>query len=280
MKVQLESITDQMHRSFSMMVNPRLSDLFFWHSHPEYELVYITGATGTRHVGEHISTYDGSDLVLIGANIPHLNFDYGVQSDYRKVVIHLKKAFVENQFAHAPELLDIQRLFERSQYGIAFTGSRKTEIGETLFELDSLPAFDQYQLLLKILNDLSQAADFILLHDHPYLNNFNNKSHERIQSIYAFVDKNYHRKIKLEEVAQLSFMTKEAFCRYFKKTTTYSFTNFLNRYRISHAKRYLMSGDTVSEACHKAGFESLSYFNRVFNKITGENPRVFRGRYG
>ena len=90
MRIQLETITNQ-HRSFSMMLNPRLSDLFYWHFHPEYELVYIKGATGTRHIGDHISTYDGNDLVLIGSNIPHLNFDYGVKTDYQKVVVHLKK---------------------------------------------------------------------------------------------------------------------------------------------------------------------------------------------
>ena len=117
MKVQLETITSKINQSFSMMFNPRLSDLFFWHFHPEYELVYITNANGTRHVGEHISTYEGSDLVLIGSNIPHLNFDYGVHSDYKKVVVHFKKEFIEHHFAQAPEMRTIKSLFEKSKKG-------------------------------------------------------------------------------------------------------------------------------------------------------------------
>jgi AraC-like DNA-binding protein len=40
-----------------------------------------------------------------------------------------------------------------------------------------------------------------------------------------------------------------------------------------------MSGKSVSEACYQTGFESLSYFNRIFKKITNENPRNFRKRY-
>src|SRR5680860_565467 len=116
MKVQLETITDKVNRSFSMMFNPRLSDLFFWHFHPEYELVYIENADGTRHVGDHISTYEGSDLVLIGSNIPHLNFDYGVETDYRIVVVHLKKELVEANFYGTPELLLINSMFQKSKH--------------------------------------------------------------------------------------------------------------------------------------------------------------------
>ncbi|MEL6846652.1 MAG: AraC family transcriptional regulator, partial [Bacteroidota bacterium] len=111
------------------------------HSHPEYELVYIEGADGTRHVGEHISTFQQSDLVLIGADIPHLNFDYGIQTEYQKVVVHLKKEFVEHHFTHAPELARIKTMFERSKKGLAFTGEQKALIGKKLFSLEDLPPF-------------------------------------------------------------------------------------------------------------------------------------------
>ncbi len=84
MKIQLESFSPDEKSSFRLLHNPRLNDLFYWHFHPEYELVYIEGANGTRHVGNHISPYIGSDLVLIGSNIPHLNFDYGIIQKKRK----------------------------------------------------------------------------------------------------------------------------------------------------------------------------------------------------
>ncbi|MEL6968963.1 MAG: AraC family transcriptional regulator [Bacteroidota bacterium] len=279
MKVQLETITSQDDRSFSMMFNPRLSDLFFWHSHPEYELVYIKGANGTRHVGDHISTYEESDLVLIGTNIPHLNFDYGVQSDYQKAVVHLKKEFVEGHFANTPELGAIQQLLETSKKGIAFQGKNKNTIGEKLFALEGLAPFQQYLQLTEILQLLAQVSSFELLHEKPYRNTYSHREQERLRLIYAFVDNNFHRKIELEEIAKTCFMTKEAFCRYFKKMTKYTFIEFLNRYRISHSKRYLMKGKSVSEACYLSGFESLSYYNRVFKKVTSENPSKFRKRY-
>jgi len=279
MKVQLETITDKVNRSFSMMFNPRLSDLFFWHFHPEYELVYIENADGTRHVGDHISTYEGSDLVLIGSNIPHLNFDYGVETDYRIVVVHLKKELVEANFYGTPELLLINSMFQKSKHGLAFQGKLKKELGEKLFALAGLAPIKQYLQLLEILHALSESESVALLHDRPYDNRISDRNQKRISSIFAHIDKNYHRKIALQEVADLAHMTKEAFCRYFKKMTKYSFTEFLNRYRISQSKRDLMSGKSVSDSCYDSGFQSLSYFNRIFKKITNENPREFRKRY-
>jgi len=279
MKIQLENITNKVNRSFTTMFNPRLNDLFFWHFHPEYELVYIEGASGTRHIGDHNSNYEGSDLVLIGSNIPHLNFDYGVKTDYTKAVIHFKKEFIESKIQNVPELSAINKLFVKSKFGIAFHGKRKDEIGRRLFELENLDAFKQYILLIEILQEISTLEKRELLHEQAYDIRFNNKEQGRLNKIYAFVDKNYQRKIELSEVAQISNMTKEAFCRYFKKMTTYTFIEFLNRYRISQSKRYLMSKKSISDACYASGFESLSYYNRIFKKVTNENPSAFRKRY-
>lgn len=278
MKIQLETISSP-DKSFSMMFNPRLSDLFYWHFHPEYELVYIKAASGTRHIGEHISTYEESDLVLIGSNIPHLNFDYGVKTEYQKVVVHLKKEFVESHFQAIPELNPIHRLFEKSRYGLVFKGETKNQVGKKLFELEHLNSFQQYILLLEVLQELAASSAIELLHEQSYQNKFSEREQGRLRSIYAYVDKNYHQKIELSEIAEISNMTKEAFCRYFKKASKYSFIEFLNRYRISQSKRLLMSGKTVSDACYLTGFESLSYFNRTFKKVANENPRDFRKKY-
>ncbi|MDA9344174.1 AraC family transcriptional regulator [Ulvibacter sp.] len=278
MKIQLETITSQ-DKSFSMLFNPRLSDLFYWHFHPEYELVYIEAASGTRHIGEHISTYEKNDLVLIGSNIPHLNFDYGIKTTYRKVVVHLKKDFIENHISGVPELNPITQLFEKSKYGLAFSGKVKRQIGEKLFHFVHLNDFQRYIQMLEILDMLANIPNPELLHEQPYKNKVSEREQGRLRAIYAFVDKNYHKKINLDEVAAISNMSKEAFCRYFKKVSKYTFIEFLNRYRISQSKRILISGKSVSDACYQSGFESLSYFNRTFKKITTENPRDFRERY-
>lgn len=279
MKTQLESIRRDANSSFHLMRNPRLSDLFFWHFHPEYELVYIEGTNGTRHVGNHISEYSDSDLVLIGSNIPHLNFDYGVKTDYEKVVLHIQPSFKERVLNEAPELSEIHQLFERSQQGIAFLGETKKHVGHRMKSFHQLYGFDQFIEVLQLFQALAQSNEYLLLHDQPYINRYNKKAQERLRRVYAFIDDHYQQKIEVDTVASLCNLTKSAFCRYFRQVTGQTFIGFLNHYRISQAKRLLMMGKSVSEACYDSGFESLSYFNRMFKRVAGENPGRFRFRH-
>ena len=131
-------------------------------------------------------------------------------------------------------------------------------------------------MVFEILKILSESLEFELLQEHPFENKFKNKEQERLKLIYAFIDENYQRKIHVDEVASICNLGKEAFCRYFKKATGGTFVVFLNQYRISRAKRLLLTGKNVSETCFECGFESLSYFNRTFKKVANENPSEFK----
>jgi len=279
MKTQLESISPESKSPFRLLHDPKLNHLFYWHFHPEFELVYIEGASATRHVGNHISQFTDSDLVLIGSNIPHLNFDYGVSTSYLKEVLHIKPAF-KNDFIHQmPELQPIERLMELAKYGIAFSGDTKKEVGKLMKKLHLLKPFEFFMEVLNILKLLAHSAEFQLLHKKPFENKYSKKEQGRIREIYALIDEHYQNKITVDEVATLCNLTKPAFCRYFKKATGSTFINFLNQYRISQAKRLLLSGKNISETCYECGFESLSYFNRTFKKVTQENPSAFKKRH-
>ncbi len=279
MKIQFEELKIEADASFRVVLNPRMSDFFFWHFHPEYELVFIEGANGTRHVGEHISKYEGSDLVFIGSNIPHLNFDYGVKTQYDKIVIHLRQDFLGSTFGNIPELASVYQLFEKSRHGIGFNGTIKHAIGERIKKLYNLPHFEQFLEILSIFQDLANTKELQLLHSKPVENQYNKKEQERLKKLYRFIDENYQRKIEIDEVANLTSMSNGGFCRYFKKITRLTFTEFLNHYRINQAKRLLLLDKNITETCYEAGFESLSYFNRTFKKITSENPLTFKKRY-
>jgi AraC-like DNA-binding protein len=278
MKIQLESIAPASKSPFRLLHNPKLNHLFYWHFHPEFELVFIEGASAKRHVGNHISQYTDSDLVLIGSNIPHLNFDHGVKTSYRKEVLHIKPSFKEEFVSQFPELRSLERLLELSKYGLAFSGSTKAEIGGILKELHLLDPFEFFMQSLNILKKLALSKEFELLHTKPYVNRYRNKEQNRIRKIYALVDEQYQSKITITEVASICNLTKPAFCRYFKKATGNTFIGFLNQYRISQAKRLLLMGRNISETCFECGFESLSYFNRTFKKVTNENPSSFLKR--
>jgi AraC-like DNA-binding protein len=279
MEMQFEEIKPDTESSFNLMVNPKLSDFFYWHFHPELELVYIEGTNGTRHVGDHISQYEESDLVFIGSNIPHLNFDYGVKTDYEEIVVHIRQDFLGNAFVNTPELSKINQLFENAKLGIAFSRETKNKLAERLIQLPLLTHFEQFLEILSIFQILANDKNVELLHANSFENQYTKKDQQRMKRLYQFIDENYERKIDIREVANLSSLSEPAFCRYFKKMTRLTFTEFLNHYRINKAKKFLLLDKNITETCYACGFESISYFTRTFKKIIKENPLAFKKRH-
>jgi AraC-like DNA-binding protein len=56
-----------------------------------------------------------------------------------------------------------------------------------------------------------------------------------------------------------------------------TFTSYLARVRVEKVKNLLLDPNRrVSEAAYDAGFQSLSQFNRVFKRIAGLSPSVYR----
>jgi AraC-like DNA-binding protein len=278
MKLIFENFTPDVGSSFRLL-NPQLHDFFFWHYHPEYEIVYIEGADGTRHVGEHISRFEGSDLVLIGPFIPHLNFDYGIKTPYKKYVLHIKEDFLDKVFPQMPELSDIKTLFEQARKGIYFSGASKAEIGEALKKIFELTHFEQFMAILKLLQMMANAAEKYTLHANPVGQHYNLKEQQRLKVVYAYIETHYQEKMDIIDMAKLTHLTHAAFCRYFKKMTLMTFTEFVNQYRVNQAKKLLLLDNNVTEVCFQCGFESLSYFNRVFKKVTGLNPKQFKQQF-
>ncbi len=278
MKIVFEDIKRLAGSSFRILVNPKLNDFYYWHFHPEFELTFIVAPNGTRRVGDHIGNFEGSDLVFIGSNIPHLNFDYGIKTEYEKVVLQIKEDFFKNDFITTPELASIYQLFENSKKVICFHGTVKDKIGKRLQKIHLLSHFEQFIEVLSLFQILSTSNEMTFLHNKPFENLYNNKEQLRLKVVYKFIEENYQRAVSIEEISHLTHLSKAAFCRYFKKMTRLTFTEFLNQYRIEQAKRLLKSDKNVTETCFECGFESLSYFNRIFKKVVGKNPIQFKKR--
>lgn len=263
--------------SFRVLTDSLLPDVFFWHYHAEYELQYLHGANGIRHVGQHFSRYEGGDLVLTGPQVPHLNVDYGVSTDYEKVVVQFPDSLRTGLLGQLPEMAAIAALLERSRAGIAFHGRTKELAGAQLGKLAQLPPFEGLLALLQLLQQLATSTEYTLL--HPAAATRHPEEQQRLEGVTRLVREHYGRRIELSEAAAQANLTPGAFCRAFKRLTRQTFTQFLNQYRVHQAQRLLLQGHTVSEACVACGFESLSYFTKIFRHLTGENPLQFKKRH-
>ena len=278
MKIQKEIVLPDPGQSFRLF-KPSLRNYFFWHYHPEYELVYVEAITGIRHVGQHISSFMDSDLVLIGPNVPHLNFDYGIETDYDQIVVQLKENFLGDAFGQTPEFSKIHELFQKAYLGFSFGGTTKLKVVEKLVHMQSLPHFEQLLNLLEVFQLLATSTEMTPLNDQDTSIKLFLDDKIRMGSIYKYIHEKYNQNPDVNEVAQNVHLSTPAFCRYFKKQTKMTFTDFVNQYRITQAKTLLLKGLSISEACYEVGFESLSHFNKLFNKIAGQNPSDFKKQY-
>ena len=276
MKLNLEQIHPDNDSSFRFLLTPKLNEVFYWHFHPEIELVYVEADKGIRHIGEHISTYEGCDLALIGSYIPHLNFDYGVKATVETVVIQFPETYFESGLIRIPELKKVVELMERAKTGLAFTGETKRIAGIRLKKLEHLDRFHQFMELMSIFQFLAESEEYVNLDVRPISSQTILKQQERMHRIHQFVETNFQKPIDTQQIANEVNLSLPAFCRYFKKTTKLTYTDFVNQYRVQYAKKLLIQDKNVTEACFESGFESLSYFNRIFKKWTGETPSGFR----
>jgi AraC-like DNA-binding protein len=81
----------------------------------------------------------------------------------------------------------------------------------------------------------------------------------------------------LDDVSQHAGVSPFHFCKVFKRTTGLTFTEFVNRARVEHAKRLLLKPQArITEVAYDVGFQSLSQFNRSFRRVTDKSPTEFR----
>jgi AraC-like DNA-binding protein len=92
-----------------------------------------------------------------------------------------------------------------------------------------------------------------------------------------FIREHHTEDLSLPQVAQFVHADRFHFCRMFKRATGLNFTQFVSRVRIERSKNLLINPQLrVSEIAYEAGFQSLTHFNRVFQKIIGQSPTEYR----
>jgi AraC-like DNA-binding protein/ligand-binding sensor protein len=131
--------------------------------------------------------------------------------------------------------------------------------------------YESVQQLLKIFaQHLSIVANQVIFRSE-------NSEPPVIARAREFIAANYAEDLSLAAVAKAVHMSTFYFCKQFKKATGLNFTNYLGRVRVERAKERLLNPHVrISEVAYEVGFQSLTHFNRVFRKLTGESPSAYR----
>jgi len=280
----LEIIEPSFGQSFTILQFDKANDNNerFWHFHPELELVFVTDGSGKRHIGTHISYYSDGDLIFIGSNLPHFGFTDRFSGASSEIVVQWKEDFLGTKLLSLPESEHIRGLFQRSTQGIVFHGNIKEEIGARLEDMVHMESFERLMAFINILHKLALSDEYTLLNASTVGLVVNLQDSNRIDKVYKYVRNHFtDEELPLSTVAVLVNMTVPSFCRYFKKHTHKTFTQFVNEFRIVHATKLLSETDaSISDVCYDSGFNNFSHFNRNFKKITGKSPRDYRNELG
>jgi AraC-like DNA-binding protein len=246
---------------------------FEWHKHPEYELTLITSSCGRRFVGDHVATYTAGDIVLLGPMLPH-TWVSEEGDGASAIVVH----FAGTVLGDWPEAAPIKNLLKQAAAGIHLSGPGTTAVADRIVDLQSARPLQRIVALVDVLDRLAVRSDI----DGQLLARLDGAAHfdsldARLERVLAHISAGFRDGVSQRDCADLVGMTPSALCRLFKQSMHRTFTEYVNELRTNEACRLLATCEgRVTAVAFEAGFENLSYFNRVFRRSRGMSPSDYR----
>lgn len=104
---------------------------------------------------------------------------------------------------------------------------------------------------------------------------------EPLKKAITYIKNHYSEPIKLDDLCNASFISKQMLIRYFNKHLGKSPLVYITEYKIDLIKSLLISSSDVSikEICVIFGFDDQCYFSRIFKKYTGKSPKEYRNQF-
>lgn len=252
----------------------------YWHHHACYELTCITHGQGRRLVADSQEPFEQDDLVLCGPFLPHSWVSEEAETKPAKAwVLHFSP---DSLAALAPftEADKIQSLVKQASFGLCLpkAGKAIVQLMQAVHQNDGLAQLAYFAQLIHLLLPM-QGKKLASVNYH--LPQQNTLTESRLNKAMQYLQKKFTTsEASIARVAKLVHMSDSAFCKFFKRNTGFTFSAYLNELRITFACKLLIETErNIEQVAHAAGFESTTYFNRVFLKAKGIQPAKFRMAY-
>lgn len=254
-------------------------DLIFYdklHQHEEIQLSYIVEGEGKLIVGDTVNYYGQDDVLVIGSDIPHVFKSDFNSSKSRMLTLFFTKISFGNDFFELEELKELQQFFKRSKHGFKVI-SEERQLKTLFLELEKSSKLNQFLILFQLLK-IASNADYMSLSSFIYDKKYSDNEGKRMRDVFEYTINHFDKEISLNAISEVGNMTKNAFCKYFKKRTNKTYGQFLNELRIEHACKLLQNNNehSIAEIAEASGFSNISNFNRQFKSALGMTPLVYR----
>ncbi|MBD5558991.1 MAG: AraC family transcriptional regulator [Clostridia bacterium] len=101
-----------------------------------------------------------------------------------------------------------------------------------------------------------------------------------VNAAVGYIEKNYHRKITIEEIAAICGIDRSYFGKIFHDAVGHSPQEFLMRYRMIKASELLKHTDmSITDIASAVSYENPLHFSRAFKKVQGVSPRSWRNQH-
>lgn len=239
------------------------------HFAESFEILLCSGAVGEAYIGGRRFDIVGNKVLYIPPLTIH-SLDYLPSSGYVWVIkIHhtnMKKFLdipaVLAEYDRSPEML----LYEYDCYDrfISFVPSLLND-GDLCEALQSILEMFRHFALSSTKASASELAE-------------RSAAASKINEIITWTEENYGTPITIDSISHRFGYNKSYFCEMFKAETGETYLKYLNHVRILAACAMLKSGTPVKEAGRMCGYETDSYFIKLFKKTLGITPKQYQLR--
>lgn len=256
---------------------------FLWHWHPEIELTVIEEGRMIYRVNQETFSLKKGDVLFQNTGVLHsgrmeqgcdcsylsITFDpkliYGFENSliYRKYVEPLT-----HDFAMPAILLDGSQDWHEEGFALLREMAAVKRNEEEAAEMEQICGLQRFWKLLFIHRPPVRTPDWQ-----------DGVNYERIRKMLTYMEHNFDRDIRLEDMAAQVHLCKSECSRIFKRYMKVPLFSFLTDYRIERSREFLADPEcSVKEAAAKAGFPDPDYFSRIFSRKTGIPPSVYKKR--
>ncbi len=105
-------------------------------------------------------------------------------------------------------------------------------------------------------------------------------SDEQIKKAQNYIESNYENKLNIDQIAGIVHLNQRSFLRRFKKATSNTPLEYIQRVKIEAAKKKLEStADAIHEIMYSIGYNDEKAFRTIFRKYSGLSPKEYRKKY-